>query len=95
MRSTEKINFQSARGEAAKESVQEMVSKPWQNYFDDIEGPNVPVTLLEGNVKNIKVKIDTQILFAVWVWSTSWSDSNDSYFHIFIASVMLVTTLFW
>lgn len=44
----------SARGEAAKESVQEMVSKPWQNYFDDIEGPNVPVTLLEGNVKNIK-----------------------------------------
>ena len=60
MRSTEKINFQSARGEAAKESVQEMVSKPWQNYFDDIEGPNVPVTLLEGNVKNRKVKIDTQ-----------------------------------
>lgn len=57
MRSTEKINFQSARGEAAKESVQEMVSKPWQNYFDDIEGPNVPVTLLEGNVKNIKVTL--------------------------------------
>lgn len=57
MRSTEKIpiNFQSARGEAAKESVQEMVSKPWQNYFDDIESPNVPVTLLEG--KNLKVTI--------------------------------------
>ena len=59
MRSTEKIsvNFQSARGEAAKESVQEMVSKPWQNYFDDIESPNVPVTLLEGNVKNLKVTL--------------------------------------
>ena len=64
MRSTEKIsvNFQSARGEAAKESVQEMVSKPWQNYFDDIESPNVPVTLLEGNVKNLKVTLTTDKL---------------------------------
>ena len=91
MRSTEKINFQSARGEAAKESVQEMVSKPWQNYFDDIEGPNVPVTLLEGNVKNIKVKIDTQNF--AWGLFTSWSCSNCSHFYIFIATVMLLTSL--
>lgn len=40
------VRKRSARGDAARESVSEFVSKPWENYFDDVETLPLPTALM-------------------------------------------------
>ena len=34
-----------------------MVSKPWQNYFDDVQQPKAPIDVLENNPHQISVSL--------------------------------------
>ena len=43
----------SARGDAARQTLDEMTSKPWKAYFDDVDSVPAPKNLLEVNPKNI------------------------------------------
>jgi sorbin and SH3 domain-containing protein 1 len=44
----------SSRGDSARETVDEIVSKPWKEYFDDLDMASAPKNLVEGNEKNIQ-----------------------------------------
>ena len=44
----------SARGESARAAVAEIVSKPWKEYFDDVDSVSTPKKLVEGDPRDIQ-----------------------------------------
>ena len=42
-----------------------MVSKPWQNYFDDVQQPKAPIDVLENNPQQINVSLCTRVYVLV------------------------------
>lgn len=46
----------SARGEAARDTIEEITSKPWKAYFDDVDSVATPMNLMEKNPRTIQGK---------------------------------------